>query len=223
MFIIFSFQFVPTPKWKLVVDIGTKTKDESQLNSTEFNNSGPMVAHASMQHNMAVSNNTAHPDSRLIEEVITLLGDIMPQDQNSPLNTHFSSIMALRLMLLKRNPTPEELECQTTLLSSYQSYKSSGRAKSEVAVMVARDYMFLRQLQPNEPPSQPLASRPSMGQMNVALTNANSILASQALFSANRLQNGNNGRVQQNASAFYPLQQNQLQVTNHNHDLNLQL
>lgn len=228
-----SFQFVPTPKWKLVVDIGMKSKDENQSNSTEITNSGPMVAHASMQQNRAVSNGTAHPDPRLINEVITLLGDIMPQDQNSPLHTHVSSIMALRLMLLKRNPTPAELECQTTLLSSYQSYKSSGRAKSEIAIMVARDYAFLRQLQPNEPSNPPLASRPSMDQMSVALNKAKSILGSQALFSANHLQNGHNARVQQNVSGFYPLQQNhlqpqpqfpgtQLQVSNHNHDMTLQ-
>ncbi len=232
--LIFLFQFVPTPKWKLVVDIGMKTNDENESNSTEINNSGPMVAHASMQQSRAVSNDTVHPDSRLINEVITLLGDIMPHDQNSALHTHFPSIMALRLMLLKRNPTPAELECQTTLLSSYESYKSSGRSKSEVAVMVARDYTFLRQLQPNEPSNPALPSRPSIDQMSVALNKANSVLASQALFSANHLQNGHNGRVQQNTvSAFYPVQQNhlqpqpqfpgkQLQVSNHNHDVTLQ-
>ena len=59
--------------------------------------------------------------------------------------------MSLRLMLLKPSPTNEEIEKRGILLSSFASYLSSGRSKIDIAVMIARDYMFLMQQSQQKP------------------------------------------------------------------------
>ena len=70
-------------------------------------------------------------------------------------------------MLLKPTRSAEEKEVEGTLLSSFSSYKSSGRDKGDIAVMIARDYMFLKQQhQPParaqaQPQAQPLRPAPA--------------------------------------------------------------
>lgn len=92
-------------------------------------------------------------DSRL-DDLVAILGENMPHDQNSVYYSYLSSFMSLRLMLLKPSPSKEEVEQQSTLLSSYTSYLSSGRTKSDIAVMIARDYMFLRRQNSMQPSPQ---------------------------------------------------------------------
>lgn len=167
-------------------------------------------------------------DSRL-DDLVALLGENMPHDQNSPYYSYLSSFMSLRLMLLKPTPSPEEAEQQGTLLSSYSSYMSSGRAKNDdVAVMIARDYMFLKQQHQTQPQPQPSPQlqaimsshsvHPSMEHLSLP-THSNSIVSNNIIqhpgtyipFAGNQISNGTIQQQQQ--QQYAPLstlqQQNQ--------------
>ena len=85
-------------------------------------------------------------DSR-IDEVVSLLGEFMPSDPASPVAPYVSGFMSLRLLLLRSSRTVEEDELTKTILSSFSSYTAGGRARADIAVMLARDYMFLGQQQ----------------------------------------------------------------------------
>jgi len=55
--------------------------------------------------------------------------------------------MSLRLLLLRPTRTEQEQDIVDTILSSYSSYKAGGRTRSDMALMLVRDFMFLNQLQ----------------------------------------------------------------------------
>jgi len=160
-------KLVPSPKWKLVVDIGTTPKNDRSNNSSQ-NDLSQSSAPVNNDPNTSATGTTdakqSH-DTRL-DDLVALLGETMPHDQNSPYYSYLSSFMSLRLMLLKPTSSPEEAEQQSTLLSSYGSYLSSGRAKNDIAVMIARDYMFLKQQ------NQPVQHQPSP-QLQSLLSNHN--------------------------------------------------
>jgi hypothetical protein len=59
--------------------------------------------------------------------------------------------MSLRLLLLRSSHTVEEEELSRTILDSFSSYSAGGRERSDIAVMLARDYMFLSQQQQQPP------------------------------------------------------------------------
>jgi hypothetical protein len=82
-----------------------------------------------------------------IDEVVSLLGEFMPSDPNSPVAPYVSGFMSLRLLLLRHSRTVEEDELMRTILDSFSSYTAGGRARNDIAVMLARDYMFLGQQQ----------------------------------------------------------------------------
>lgn len=82
-----------------------------------------------------------------IDEVVSLLGEFMPSDPNSPVAPYVSGFMSLRLLLLRPSRTVEEDELTRTILDSFSSYTAGGRARADIAVMLARDYMFLGQQQ----------------------------------------------------------------------------
>jgi hypothetical protein len=144
---------VPCPKWKLVVDIG-KSKAPPLIAPSQQTASN----HLGSDTNQVVSSGSAvlktnkvqangdTRDSR-VDQLVQLLGEQMPHDPKSPYASYLQHYMSLRLMLLKPTRTPEENEIEGILLSSYSSYKASGRANKDIAVMIARDFMFLRQQQ----------------------------------------------------------------------------
>jgi len=110
-------KLMPTPKWKLVVDIGSAPPklDEKAVD-------------------------------RRIPDMLKLLAENIPTHHNSPFSPYLPGFTALRLLLLKRNRTPEDNDLANTMLDSYSSYLSSGRNSSETAWMVARDFMLLTQI-----------------------------------------------------------------------------
>jgi hypothetical protein len=124
----FSMKLVPSPKWKLVVDVGTPTlkANGSALTSPE---------------------NRDQEDPRS-HQVLSLVGEYMPLNSGSPLATYLPGFTALRLMLMKSNKTPRETEVLGTILGSYSSYVASGRPGSEIAWLLARDCMHLTQQAP---------------------------------------------------------------------------
>ncbi|CAJ1942840.1 unnamed protein product [Cylindrotheca closterium] len=106
----------PTPKWKLVVDLGE-------------------VADAPKTANLA--------DMR-VSELLNLLEQFAPSD-DSPYAMYMTGFSMLRLLLVKQVKTPQESEFISTMLESYSSYKSSGRRNQEIACLVARDFMVVYQ------------------------------------------------------------------------------
>ena len=89
---------------------------------------------------------SASKDNR-INEVIGLLGEFTPSDPSSPLSPYLSGFMSLRLLLLRQSRTQEEEDFVKTMLDSFSSYTAGGRERSDIAVMLARDCMFLTQQQ----------------------------------------------------------------------------
>ncbi len=85
-----------------------------------------------------------------VDEVVSLLGELMPSDPNSALAPYLSGFMSLRLLLLKPSRSPEEEDRACTMLDSYTSYAQGGRSKSDIGVMLARDYMYLAQNNSNQ-------------------------------------------------------------------------
>jgi len=146
---------MPSPKWKLVVDIGEPEPIIPGNTSISVSNNVEAHSHA---ENSGI--NLDHPeatesdgrDSR-IDQVISLLGEYMPSDPSSPLASYLPGFMSLRLMLLRLSRTPDEDEMVRTLMGSFSSYSSGGRAKNDIAIMLARDYMFLAQQHQSQPHS----------------------------------------------------------------------
>jgi hypothetical protein len=100
-----------------------------------------------------------------IDEVVSLLGEFMPSDPSSPVAPYVSGFMSLRLLLLRPSRTVEEDELTRTILDSFSSYTAGGRARGDIAVMLARDYMFLGQQQQQQ---QPQYGYQSQGMMSSA-------------------------------------------------------
>ena len=127
-------KFVPSPKWKLVVDVGTPRlkANGSALTSPQNRN---------------------QEDPRALE-VLSLVGEYMPLNSCSPLATYLPGFTALRLMLIKSNRTPRETEVLRTIFGSYSSYVASGRPGSEIAWLLARDCMHLTQQSPATHPAR---------------------------------------------------------------------
>lgn len=92
--------------------------------------------------------------------MLKLLAENIPTHRNSPFSPYLPGFTALRLLLLKRNRTPEDNDLVNTMLDSYSSYLSSGRNSSETAWMVARDFMLLTQTSAQHNPVMPQALQP---------------------------------------------------------------
>jgi len=150
---------MPSPKWKLVVDIGEAEAPAPSDGADGFNISAtdasldikqeasdtPLLQSATASASAPVGAGQSK-DSR-IDEVVALLGRHMPSDPNSPLVPYVSGFMSLRLLLLRPSRSAEEEELVRTVLDSFSSYSSGGREQSDIAVMLARDYLFLSQQQ----------------------------------------------------------------------------
>merc|ERR1712110_426734 len=78
-----------------------------------------------------------------INEIVALLGERMSADPSSHVASHVPGFMAIRLMMLKTSQTDEEKELIRVLVGSYSSYTSAGRTRDEVAILLARDFLFL--------------------------------------------------------------------------------
>lgn len=149
---------MPSPKWKLVVDIGepeTLIPVHSNVSVSNIMSVSTTVEGHSQGDEAPMGLDQSHDtgDGRdiRIDQVISLLGEYMPSDPTSMLSSYLPGFMSLRLMLLRPSKTPEEEEMIRTLLGSYSSYSAGGRAKNDTAVMLARDYMFLHQQHQQHP------------------------------------------------------------------------
>eukprot|EP00550_Attheya_septentrionalis_P007583 CAMPEP_0198296606 /NCGR_PEP_ID=MMETSP1449-20131203/33249_1 /TAXON_ID=420275 /ORGANISM="Attheya septentrionalis, Strain CCMP2084" /LENGTH=689 /DNA_ID=CAMNT_0043997271 /DNA_START=113 /DNA_END=2182 /DNA_ORIENTATION=- len=137
-------RLTPSPKWKLVVDIG----EPVPLQSSAGGHGG---------NSMAFWGDT-RDQMDCINQVVCLLGEHMPSDPTSPLASYLPGFMSLRLALLTSHKTLQEKEIIRTMLGSFVSYTAGGRNRSDIAIMLARDYMFLSSQKQQMPQSTPLSS-----------------------------------------------------------------
>jgi len=138
--------FLPTPKWKLVVDISHPTPMDRTLQSNNSHMGSSAPAHRPKSSSEHVR------DSR-IEEIVNILGEEMPSDTSPTGASHLHGMMSLRLLLLRSNRSRGEEETVRTLLNSFSSYSMSGRPRNDIATMITRDYMFLMEMHSRASPS----------------------------------------------------------------------
>mmetsp|Transcript_32360 Transcript_32360/g.78666 ORF Transcript_32360/g.78666 Transcript_32360/m.78666 type:complete len:714 (-) Transcript_32360:95-2236(-) len=149
-------KLLPSPKWKLVVDIGEDdpimptASPTAQSNAQSNTISSGLDLSSSDPVQEKLASVPVGKDHR-IDEIVSLLGELMPSDPNSPLAPYLPGFMSLRLLLLRTTRTAEEEEHARTTLDSYSSYSQSGRQRTEIGVMLARDYMFLSQQKATQP------------------------------------------------------------------------
>ena len=99
-------------------------------------------------------------DRRVDELVLLAWGNTCPQDPQSHLGSYMQGFMSLRLLLLRPSRSPFEEDLVQTMLGSFSSYSSGGRAKSDIALMLARDFMFLQSQLQQQIPLQLHMSQP---------------------------------------------------------------
>ncbi|KAL3909752.1 MAG: hypothetical protein SGILL_007961 [Bacillariaceae sp.] len=138
-------RLMPSPKWKLVVDVGEAEHPPVQDNASA-SVAGDMLDSAS-------DNAKQGGRDPRVDEIVSLLGELMPSDPNSALAPYLSGFMSLRLLLLKPSRSPDEEDRARTMLDSYTSYAQGGRSKSDIGVMLARDYMYLAQSNAHQAPA----------------------------------------------------------------------
>ncbi len=152
-----------------MVDVGEAQPQPQQIGST-----GQATTDVNGVEKADVANGGRDPR---IDDVVSLLGELMPSDPNSPLSPYLSGFMSLRLLLLRSSRNPEEQERARTMLDSYTSYSQGGRSKADIGIMLARDYMFLaqnNQQQPIQQQPQAQANFFNLGQGSSANLSGNS-------------------------------------------------
>mmetsp|Transcript_25197 Transcript_25197/g.51371 ORF Transcript_25197/g.51371 Transcript_25197/m.51371 type:complete len:470 (-) Transcript_25197:237-1646(-) len=147
---------MPSPKWKLVVDISFPATPNVQAEQVSSNLS---TEDSPTSQSDVPSQKEEGRDTR-IEEIVSLLGEHMPSDPRSSLASYLPGFMSLRLMLLRASRNHEEEELVRTMLGSYSSFTASGRSKGDIAIMMARDFMYLTQAQQQNNLSIPSKSLP---------------------------------------------------------------
>eukprot|EP00577_Skeletonema_sp_RCC1716_P004959 CAMPEP_0113403266 /NCGR_PEP_ID=MMETSP0013_2-20120614/17731_1 /TAXON_ID=2843 ORGANISM="Skeletonema costatum, Strain 1716" /NCGR_SAMPLE_ID=MMETSP0013_2 /ASSEMBLY_ACC=CAM_ASM_000158 /LENGTH=1141 /DNA_ID=CAMNT_0000288723 /DNA_START=79 /DNA_END=3504 /DNA_ORIENTATION=+ /assembly_acc=CAM_ASM_000158 len=133
-------RLLPSPKWKLVVDVGQQQQQQQQVAQQE-------QQQQQQQQDLTAAAPPSEDPAALSSEVISIFGEHMPSDPNSPAFAYLQGFMSLRLLLLRQNRGGQEQDLVNTMLSSYSSYKAGGRTPADIALMLARDFMFLSQQQ----------------------------------------------------------------------------
>lgn len=180
-------RLMPSPKWKLVVDVGQQqvqqqvtqppTQAVGQQQQQQIMQQGqppPLQQQQQQPQNQSMdiqqqnNNGVAPPPpsdpALLTSEVISIFGEHMPSDPSNPAFAYLQGFMSLRLLLLRSSRSDQEQDVVNTILSSYSSYKAGGRTRPDIALMLARDFMFLNQQQ--QPPMQTMQQQqqPNNGQ-----------------------------------------------------------
>ena len=150
----------PCPRWKLVVEVDTPSGANGHQSSSLLApppSGSPVLSTSTLSTRFSRSNSASSsasgpsitasavmsPKDKQIKDLILLLGENITSDLNSPLGQQLQPIMSLRLILLRgNNRTPEEEGLIDTVLVLFESYLHAGRSRSDIAVMVARDFQF---------------------------------------------------------------------------------
>lgn len=142
-------KLMPSPRWKLVVDIGQPPPMKHE----------PTPA-ASTESSLESPTSDEKAKDNRIDEVVSLIGEFMPSDPCSPLVPYLPGFMSLRLLLLRSSRSNEDEDTVQTMLGSYASYSSGGRSRKDIAVMLARDYMFLTKIPTQQPQHHTVSKSP---------------------------------------------------------------
>jgi hypothetical protein len=138
-------RLLPSPKWMLVVDVG---RQQQQLQQAALQEQDQQEGTGQVGGAVNASARPPGEDpAALSSEVISMFGEHMPSDPKSPAFAYLQGFMSLRLLLLRQNRTDQEQDLINTMLSSYSSYKAGGRTPADIALMLARDFIFLSQQQ----------------------------------------------------------------------------
>mmetsp|Transcript_7907 Transcript_7907/g.11988 ORF Transcript_7907/g.11988 Transcript_7907/m.11988 type:complete len:1048 (-) Transcript_7907:200-3343(-) len=137
-------RLLPSPKWKLVVDVGQQQQQQQQQQQVAQQE---QKQQQQQQQDLTAAAPPSEDPAALSSEVISIFGEHMPSDPNSPAFAYLQGFMSLRLLLLRQNRGGQEQDLVNTMLSSYSSYKAGGRTPADIALMLARDFMFLSQQQ----------------------------------------------------------------------------
>lgn len=139
--------FNPSPRWKLVIDVNSTKEEQGGKNPLVRPGNNQIsslrqasVAHTGNHHMLPPQATASAPDG--IKNLISLLGENMPSDSNSPLGQQLNDLMSLRLVLLRPHRTPEEQQLVDTIMVLFESYLAAGRSRQEIALLVCRDFMF---------------------------------------------------------------------------------
>jgi len=139
---------MPSPKWKLVIDLGepqpallgdvveTTTSNSTKTEIPSTSSSSSIVAKEKAE--------TGNKRDPRIDEVVSILAEHMPSDPNSPLASCIPGFMSLRLLLLRSTWNDQDNDLVKIMLGSYSSYLATGRSRSDIALLLARDCMFLQ-------------------------------------------------------------------------------
>jgi len=143
---IFTLQYLPSPKWRLVVECDKPSK-EGPGRGNEISTKPTTTKDSPGIQDQ--DENTECKESDPTSEIIQLLGEHMPSDNSFPGFSYLAGFMSLRLMLLRSSRSPSEEEMIRILKGSYRSYCKSGRQRDDIASLLARDCMFLTRSQTN--------------------------------------------------------------------------
>mmetsp|Transcript_5444 Transcript_5444/g.10611 ORF Transcript_5444/g.10611 Transcript_5444/m.10611 type:complete len:1084 (+) Transcript_5444:1-3252(+) len=160
----------PSPKWKLVVEVGpndgaegdsrtienvcglkrpaesspTRFQSKKRLSSSNGNSGNHQNHNPSSQDSISSGTSVATDKSKddHIKDLVLLLGENIPSDPNSPLGRQLNGIMTLRLILLRSQRSSEEQQLVDTILVLFESYVNAGRSRPDIAVMITRDFSF---------------------------------------------------------------------------------
>lgn len=107
-------QLRPSPKWKLVVDVGQDATDgDDDMDVVKLNS------------------------------LLRIVEANTPKDSSSPLVCLLPGFTSLRLLLVKENRSRSENDLLKSVLACYDSYIAGGRFEADIACMTARDFMAL--------------------------------------------------------------------------------
>ena len=148
----------PSPRWKLVVDVGSSlavspnapaisglSRPPVESCPVQVQQQQPTVNTVIQRQDSSCSVSsviTEKTKDDQIKDLILLLGENIPSDHTSLLGQQLHSIMTLRLILLRSDRSAEEHQLVDTILVLFESYLAAGRARSDIAIMVARDFSF---------------------------------------------------------------------------------
>lgn len=152
-------RLMPSPRWKLVVDVGQPQVMTQPMTQADVagHDIGDQIAIQQNQsstmdlrqnYHAATASQAASPlcgddPAKLISEVISIFGEHMPSDPTQPSFAFLQGFMSLRLLLLRSSRSDQEEDVVNTMLTSYSSYKAGGRTRQDIALMLARDFMFM--------------------------------------------------------------------------------
>lgn len=105
---------MPSPKWKLVVDVGVPSSGSDQ-NDSQF------VAR--------------------VWELMSLVQKYMPESKTAPLAPLLPGFASLRVLLLKSSRTNREKQLLESAVDTFRVHKLTGQSEAEVVCCTARDFM----------------------------------------------------------------------------------